>query len=139
MPAVSENVIDAVVTRLNASTFTTSFTASKRLFPRFQLENISATVVDVFPGSVEYVKLDRAGSYLKTYEIKLVILSPLTADNNAALSPFLLLAEEIKDDLAGQLMTGLPLVEIETDDAFNFDLVETAGLVTYQITLFYKG
>ena len=89
MAAVSETLIDAIVTRLNAGTFTTSFTAAKRLFPRFKLEDITATVVDVFAGGVEFSKIDRAGNYLKSYEIKLVVLSPLTANTNAALSPFL--------------------------------------------------
>lgn len=139
MAAVSETLIDAIVTRLNAGTFTTSFTAAKRLFPRFKLEDITATVVDVFAGGVEFSKLDRAGNYLKSYEIKLVILSPLTANTNAALSPFLELSEEIKNDLATRTMSGLPLVEIETDDSINFELVQTAGLISILINLTYRG
>ncbi len=139
MASVQENIINDVVTRLNAATFTTALTASKRLFPRFKLENITATIVDVYPGPVEYVKQDRAGNYLKGYEIRLVLLSPLTADTNAALSPFLVLSEEIKNDLAGRNMAGLPLSQIDSDEFLNFELVQTAGLVSIEINLTYQG
>ena len=139
MACVSESIIDDLVTRLNAATFSTTITASKRLFPRFELENINSTLVDLYIGGTEYVKEDRAGSYLKSYEVKLVILSPLTADTNAALSPLLQLAEDIKNDLAGRAMNSLPLVEINSDDPINFDLVQTSGLVSIIINLIYKG
>lgn len=139
MAAVSETIIDAIVTRLNAASFTETFTASKKLFPRVELENISATVIDIYAGSVEYTKQNRAADYQKTYEIKLVVLSPLTADTNAAISPFLELAEEVKADLSTQLMAGLPLVEIESDDSINFELIQTAGLISILINLKYRG
>ena len=139
MAAVTENIIDAIVTRLNAGSFTTSFTAAKRLFPRFKLENVNATIVDLYAGGVDYEKQDRAGTYFKSYEVKLVILSPLTADNNAAISPFLLLAEEVINDLSGRTMADRPLTEIETDDLVNFELVQTAGLISISINLIYKG
>ena len=139
MASVQENIINDVVTRLNAATFTTALTASKRLFPRFKLENITATIVDVYPGPVEYVKQDRAGNYLKGYEIRLVLWAPWPADTNAAGSRFLVLPEQKKHDLAGRNMAGLPLSQIDSDEFLNFELVQTAGLVSIEINLTYQG
>lgn len=134
------DIIDAVVTRLNAATFSESFTATKRHFPRRDHEDIDALIVDVYPGTEQWAKLDRNGSYLKTYEINVVVEAPVPSDANDELEPYINLVEEIKNDLVDQKrMASRNLVEVEQEAVYSSDFLELNGLFLAVITFKFKG
>ena len=133
------NLADAVVARLNTATLSQSFTAVKELMPIDQLDDVVSLEVSVAVGGENWEKIDRSAVYSKVYDIFVVIRAPLTSDNNSAIEPYILLSQEIKDDLVQQRLTGLHVIEVQQDAPFDLtDLADSAKYFTV-ITFKYKG
>ena len=138
------NIADAVLTRLNAATFTSSFTAEKRLFPRFEMEGIDSLSVDVYGASEEWERETRSGVYTRAYDVAVVVDSPVqqsaTLPNlNSSIESLIDLLEEIKNDLAGRTMDGCPLIEIAQDEPFDSQFFHEFGFFHSVLIFKYKA
>ena len=107
--------------------------------PIDQLDDVVSLEVSVAVGGENWDKIDRSAVYSKVYDIFVVIRAPLTSDNNSAIEPYILLSQEIKDDLVQQRLTGLHVIEVQQDAPFDLtDLADSAKYFTV-ITFKYKG
>lgn len=134
------DLINATVTRLNAGSFSESFTAEKRLLPRRELEDITALMVDVFPGSEEWERQARSGVFTKTHNVSIAIQAPITSDANATFETYLALADEILADLSSITNLGGRLIDgFEREGPYSYDFAETLGVFLTMITIRFKG
>jgi len=138
------DITNAVVSRLNAATFTLSFTAESRLFPRFEMDGIDSLLVSVYGANESWERESRSGVYSKAYDVHVVIDSPVqqsaTQTNlNSSVESLIDLGEEIKLDLAVRQMDNSPLVEIEHDEPFDSQFFHEFGFFHSVITFRYKG
>lgn len=144
MPLLTDT-LDAVYTSLSAvgSGWTLNTAVTKRLFPRRDLEDIRPlsgdAVLDIFPGPVAEEKQDRAGSWLKTVDINIVLMTPADSDADSVVESHLDTIDDIRGHVRALKMNGLSLSEIEQDQAYDFDLLHVAGLLSTVLTLRYKG
>lgn len=135
--AVIVDLVEAVVARLNAASFTESFTAAKDLLPIKALEDIEVLEVSVAAGAEAWVKGDRAGTYTVSYDVVVAVQAPMTTETDV--DACLLTVEEIKADLATQRMASLPLVEVEQDQPFDADMLYTSNVFLAVVTFRYRG
>ena len=135
--AVILDLADAVATRLNAASFTESFTATRDVLPIKALEDIAALEVSVAAGAEAWEKSDRAGSYTVTYDVIVAVQAPIGTET--AVDACLVTVEEVKADLASQRMAGLPLVEVEQEQPFDAELLYSSNVFLAVITFRYRG
>ena len=135
-----DDIADAVVTRLNAGTFSPSFTATKSLLPVYQLQDAPSLLVDVVVGSQTREKLTRGSVWLKSYTVSVIIRAKCDSTNNAELEPLEALGEAIKDHLASNEWSGgVVLSEIEQEVPFSIDRLVEQGIFATQIDFIFKG
>jgi hypothetical protein len=103
MSATMTDIAEAVLTALNMSTLSQSFTATRSYVPVRQLEELSTLRVTVVASSLEMVILDRSGRGQFDYVVDIGVqknigCGPMTeAQVVAACDPLMLLVEEIVD------------------------------------------
>ena len=136
MSSIAEQIVDDIVTRLGAASFTTSVTPGKRLFQRSEREALSDPIASVSVGPEQWEKSDRSGTFLKTYEVEVVVAA---ACSDSQVGTYMELAEEIKEDLATRKMASLPLVGIEQEEPYDEDRLHQSGQFSARITFIYRG
>lgn len=135
--SVAKTLADDMVTRLNAATFSQSFTAILKLFPISDTANVTSLQVHVFAGGEEWSLVSRGNVFEKQYEVGVVVRAPITHDN-ADIAPLMTLCEEIRTEMASNL-SGYSFVEIEQPDQFLVDRLLEQGLFEAIITARFKG
>ena len=137
MSSIPVDLVDGVVSRLNAATFTQSFVPEKVLAAQFINKDIDALKVFVYTDSIEWVKQTRTGVYTRDYTIVVAVVG-LCGITNSEIEPFIELCEEIKDDLATQRITNLNCVEISQEVPYNSDFLVDQGMFLAKIDLTYR-
>jgi hypothetical protein len=142
MPGVQESIVNAVVAYVDAQVYSLAFTPYKKLIPTFDRDDLAGLDVAVFAAPTVRQKQTRAGTYLKTHTIGLVLRYP--ADVSAAeletrAGQFLQLCEEISGSLESVNMAGFVPDEIEQDVPYDIGKINDLGLFMAQIFIKYKG
>ncbi len=99
--AVVAAVADAVVTELNATTFSLSFTAVRKYQPHYDLAQLKSLHVTVIPSGLMTQQAAR-GPGQRDVDVDIAVQQKLTQEENADLDPLLALAEEIAEHFRGK-------------------------------------
>ena len=106
MPSELIQVTEAVVTALNAGTFSQSVTAVRHYLPRFDLAEVKDLHVSVVPKGIEVAQATRdKGTF--DYRIDVAVQKKLTSGSAAELDPLLALVEEIAESFRGKRLPGM--------------------------------
>jgi hypothetical protein len=97
------DIADAVVSQLNAGSFSKAFTATRGYLPRFDLEEMGDLRVTVVPKSVEISTASRSG-HQHDYGIDVAIQRKLEQEDAAEIDPLMDLVEEIADQFRGSAL-----------------------------------
>jgi hypothetical protein len=142
MPSIQEQIVNAVVSYLDAQTYSQAFTPTKQLVPVFERDDLSGFEVSVYAGPTQREKQSRSGVYLKTYSVGVVVrygADVAAGEQETRAGAFMQLCEEIAASLESQTMAGLHAVEIDQDGPFDPGRVNDVGLFFTTITNRYKG
>ena len=138
--AVAVDIADAVVSALNAQTFSQAFTAARLYVPRETLEELKTLAVSVVPESVVATRHDRA-AFEEDYRVVVAIRKKLTGDAPADVDPYVLLTQEIADYLRANrppLYSDAAPVAVEIDPFFVPDQLDTKRQFTSLLTVTYQ-
>lgn len=105
MAAVINAIGDAVVTKLNAGTFSQSFTAVRKYAPHFRLRDMDTLHVTVVTSSEDIAQSDRV-TRSHDYTIDIGVQKRFSSDALTALDPLQDLVQEISDEFTGAALTG---------------------------------
>jgi hypothetical protein len=105
--AVITDIADAIVTELNAATFSQPVTAVRHYLPQFELKEMHTLHVTVVPKGVVLASSDRSRSQ-GDYSIDVAVQQKITTGNNAELDALTDLTEEIADHLRGRRLSSYP-------------------------------
>ena len=95
---------DAVVTELNAKTFSMPFTAERRLLPSFELKELTSLQVTVVPKAVESSNASRS-TRQSDYQVDIGVQKKFSGDIDSELPPLMVVVEEIAEFLARHKLT----------------------------------
>jgi len=104
MAAIVNTIGDAVVTKLNAATFTQSFTAVRKYAPLYRLRDMDALHVTVVTSSESIEQSDRA-TRQHDYTIDIGVQKRFSSDALTTLDPLADLVQEISDEFTGAELT----------------------------------
>lgn len=90
------DIADAVVTALNAGSWSQTFTATRVYVPQFDLPDMATLRVTVVGRGVEVARSTRQG-HQYDYRVDVAVQKKLAGDTNAERDALLTLAEEIAD------------------------------------------
>lgn len=140
MPAAILQIADALVTDLNAQTFSQPFTAVRCYLPRHKLEDLATIQVCVVPKDDVGQRASRA-QWQQDYKIDLAIQQKLGDDEQTQMDGLLLLGQEIADFLKAHPLSGNPAALIECGYAPLFDPehLEKHKTLTTVLNLTFRG
>jgi hypothetical protein len=143
MASRHKELLDAMVTAINAGTYTVgAVTSSRKNKPRFDREDIDALTVVLAPASEERGPyLSRKKDHLRTLGASVFIAAPADVDVNTDSDSYMELADEIKAELiaADPLLTGLQITGIAHEEpAGADDYAESLGLFLTEIVVSYE-
>lgn len=138
MASKAEDLVDAIVARLAAGTYTVPVTVSKVLAPVYNRSELAGVRVDVFSGGRTWEKQGRGSIWLNGYVIGIVIRKP-AKQTNEDMGEILLLTEQIFDQLKDQSFSGVVLQEGEQDEPFRMESLLDEGKGHVELRLTYKG
>ena len=140
MPAAIVQLADAVVTDLNAATFSQPFTAQRSYLPRWKLEELATIRVTVVPKDDVGERASRA-QWQEDYQLDVAIQQRLGANETAQMDALVLLGQELADyfksrNPAGDLAT---LVAVAFAPLFDPDHLEKHKTLTTVLNLTFRG
>jgi hypothetical protein len=127
-----------VVSRLNAVTYSPTFTATKRFHPKFVREETTGLEVTVLSGPETWTKLNRAGMCEVLINIPIVVRKPITTPETET-GALLTLVQAIKDDLIATPVGAFTPTGLTQSEPFSIDASEAEGLFQAIVTVQYKG
>lgn len=107
MSAELTQVAAAVVTALNAGSWSMSFTAVRQHVVSPKLEDLGTMLVAVVPISSDIEQFTR-GSVVKVIAADVGVMARVSAIDTATIDPYVDLVDEIVDAFHGKRLTGLP-------------------------------
>ena len=132
-------IIDAVVTELNAHTFSQPFTSERGYLPTFDLPEMSQLKVTVVPKEDDG-KLDTRASSTHDYAIDIGIQKKPPNIDNAELDPLMLLTQEIADHfLFGKQAAGATLISPTVRILYLQEHLQKLRQFTSVVTLTFRG
>jgi len=138
--AVAVDIANAVVSALNAETFSQAFTASRTWVPRETLEDLKTLTVSVVPETVRAERHDRA-QFTEDHRIVVAVRKKLDGDDLTDVDPYVLLVQEIADYLRAArpptYQDAAP-VGVEIDPIFAPDQLDTKRQFTSVLTVTYQ-
>jgi len=138
MASKAEDLVDAIVTRLAAGTYTVPVTVSKVLAPVYNRSELAGVRVDIFSGGRTWEKLNRGSVWLNGYVIGIVVRKPAKPVNDD-IGQLLLLTEQLFDQVKDQTFAGVVLQEGEQDEPFRMESLLDEGKGHIELRLTYKG
>ncbi|NLX57694.1 MAG: hypothetical protein GXY74_01240 [Phycisphaerae bacterium] len=105
--ALIVDIADAVVTELNAGTFSQELTAARLYRPEFDLKEMAALHVTVVPRGVEAVTVSRT-SVQYDVSVDVAVQKKLSTETNAQIDPLMGLVEEIATFFRLRRLTAYP-------------------------------
>lgn len=146
MAAHLTDIGNAVVTGLNAGTFTQSFTASRVVDPDRKLSDLGSLSVKVFARKERSELQSRSGVLLCQYDVDVVIEKRLTATTaNTYHDQLVWLTQEIADHFYRNALPGrserLMAAGTDATDPFSWDIERTDEAMLYRaiVTLTFQG
>lgn len=127
-----------VVTKLNATTFSQSFTATAKKYPLFKRDETTALEVVAIIGPETWTKLTRGGVCEVLFNVPLVIRQPVS-DPEGEIDDLLELIDEIKHELISSTLGNFTPVGITQLEPYSLEVNETEGLFQSFVTIQYKG
>jgi len=108
MTAIGD-ILSAVVTMLNAATFTPAVTAVKAYLPRKDLVDAATLSMQVFPDAQTEARVTRGNTRQVERTIGIAIVQRLTgSDDNADCDTLMSLAEQVSDAVWSTALAALP-------------------------------
>ena len=133
------NVADAIVTELNATTLSQSFTSERGYLPTFDLAEMNELKVTVVPKEDDG-KLDTRTASTHDYAIDIGVQKKPPAIENTDLDPLMLLVQEIADHfLFGQQAAGATLIAPTVRILYLQEHLQKLRQFTSVITLTFRG
>ena len=138
MPVVVD-VADAVVTALNAGSFSQPFTAERAYLPCYELDDIKQLRVTVVPKAIEIQVKDR-GTTQDDVAVDIAVQQKLSAADNSEIDGLLTLVQEIADHLRfGQFAAiGAVWVGTRNEPVFAQEHIDQFRVFTSLLTLTYR-
>jgi hypothetical protein len=137
--AVILDIADAVVTQINAATFSQPVTAVRHFQPKFELSEMTELKVSVVPRSLASKSLDRSRDSFD-YQID-VAVQQKTDMSQAALDALMTLVEEIADHFRTQPLTGYPnarCTEVKNEPVYALEHLDEFRQFTSVVTLTFR-
>jgi len=138
--ALIVDIADAVVTELNAGTFSQTFRAARHYRPQFRLEEMKDLHVTVVPKGVEATTVSRSGVQYDI-SVDVAVQKKLEKETNTDLDPLMNLAEEIANFFRLRRLTQYPgasWLRSENDPAWSPGHLEELGQFTSVLTLTFR-
>ena len=138
--AVITALADAVMSELNAATFSQAVNAERHYLPQFDLPEMKTLHVTVVPKGVALGTSDRSRGQ-GDYSIDVAVQKRFTSDANTELDPLTTLVEEIADHFRSRRLAGYPSAAwLKTDLAVLYAPEHMAGLrqFTSVLTITYR-
>lgn len=133
------NVADAIVTELNATSFSQPFTAARGYLPTFDLQEMNELKITVVPKEDDG-KLDTRSQSTHDYAIDIGIQKKPPAIENADLDPLMLLTQEIADHfLFGKQAAGATLIAPTVRILYLQEHLQKLRQFTSVVTLTFRG
>ena len=123
---------DAVTSAINAATFTTSFTATRKNRPEVDLTALSNLVVTVTAGDVQRDSMSRAK---ERFDATILIALQKQADSKSAEDAVLTLADEIADWCFGKDYGSFQHIQTRHEPLIQADNLNETGVITSVIAL----
>lgn len=143
MSSKPELIAEAVITHLTGGSFAYPLAVSKKLVPVYDRDALpEGWEVTVHVGPQQRTKQARAGSFLRVYQVGIVLrYQPVATElENASVAKVLQVSEEIMDSLEAFKPLGLYAIdEIEQSDPFSLSKQDENGYYLTQIFARYKG
>jgi hypothetical protein len=133
------DIADAVVSELNAATFSVPLTAQRGYRPVFELGEMTALHVTVVPHGQAGQALDRNRDSFD-YAIDVAVQQKVEP-TNVALDALMALVEEIADHFRRKSLPGFPAancVEVKNDPVYSLDHLEEFRAFTSVIALTFR-
>lgn len=137
--AVILNIADAVVTQLNAATFSQPVAAERHYQPKFELSEMTELKVSVVPRSLGSKAFDRNRDSFD-YVID-VAVQQKTDMTQAALDALMALVEEIADHFRKEPLTAYPTarcMEAKNEPVYSLAHLEEFRQFTSVVTLTFR-
>ena len=140
MSAAIVEIADAVVTDLQAHTFSQPFSAQRSYLPRYRLEELTDVRVTVVPKDEVGQRASRS-QWQSDYKLDLAIQQRLGADELAQMDGLILLGQELADFFKSHNPPGdvATLVEVAFAPLFDPDHLEKHKTLTTVINLTFRG
>ena len=139
MPQIIQ-IVDAVVTELNATTFSQPLTAMRSYLPRVELAELRTLKVTVVPSSITVVSASRS-QVQRDVAIDVAVQQKLGQEQNAMLDPLLALAEEIAEHFRAKRLDTFPLaacIKTEFKTIYAPEHIENLRTFTSVLTLTFR-
>ncbi len=139
MPLITQ-VAEAVITELNATTFSQSLTATRAYLPRTELGELKTLKVTVVPSSVTVAAASRSQTQ-RDVAIDVAVQKKLGQEQNPSLDPLLALAEEIAEHFQAKRLDSFPgalCVKTEFKPIYAPEHIEQLRTFTSVLTLTFR-
>ena len=139
MPQIIQ-IVDAVVTELNATTFSQPLTAMRSYLPRVELAELRTLKVTVVPSSITVVSASRS-QVQRDVAIDVAVQQKLGQEQNAMLDPLLALAEEIAEHFRAKRLDNCPgalCIKTEFKTIYAPEHIENLRTFTSVLTLTFR-
>ena len=134
------DIADAVVTELNAQSFTQSFTAVRNMTPDYQIRDLTSLKVTVMPTAVEMKQFAR-GLWSQDHGIDVAVQKRLTDDTETSVVAMMDLTQEVAEYLRSATLTTLSSVRVagaKIDPIYAVEHMSGMKVFTSVIQLTYK-
>ncbi len=138
MASRAENIAQAIKTRLDTLTLSASFTSEVDFDARDTSQTSATANVKIVPvAGQEWTRESRGSPKSKTVDLVLSIKQKAASDSD--ISGFMLLAEEILDDISEQKFDSFRWQSLDFDEAFSLEEYHATGVLSLTVAAQFKG
>lgn len=133
------DVAAAVVTELNAATFSQAFEAARNYVPSFDRAELKTLHVTVVPKKIEITSLTRSSNQYDV-GIDVAVQKKLNTDDNAEIDPLMQLVEEIGEFFRLRRLASIAATWIKTENApiYALEHLDQKRVFTSVLTLTFR-
>ena len=133
------SIADEVVTSLNGFSYGIAFTAARKLWPFYELKDLSSLKVTVVPKSVEMTMMTRTAMEFN-YQIDIAVQKSVTSPDASEVSTLMDLAVSIANSFRSKVYSALGAVCFKQtiDPLYSIDHIAPPSVFTSVIVLTFK-
>lgn len=138
---IAIDIADAIVTELQAATFSEPLIISRRVMPEFELAELKALTVTVVPKSVQMANITRQSSSFDV-AIDIGIQQKIAKDTDAQVSRLSGVVTELVNFLNRRQLTGFPAAQFKSivnEPVHVPEYLSEKRLFTSILTVTYRG